>query len=55
MLDKLLTAIGKFSYRFRYYVLGFAALLFVAVCIGQAFAGVSYSYSDYNKVTEVFP
>ena len=55
MLDKALTKIGTFSYRFRYLVLTVALLLFVGVSILQAFAGVSYSYTDYNKVTEVFP
>lgn len=55
MLDKALTKVGNFSYRFRYLVLTVAVLLFVGVSILQAFAGVSYSYSDYNKVTEIFP
>lgn len=55
MLDKALTKVGNFSYRFRYLVLTVAVLLFVGVSVLQAFAGVSYSYSDYNKVTEVFP
>jgi len=55
MLDKALTKVGNFSYRFRYLVLTVAVLLFVGVSVLQAFAGVSYSYSDYNKVTEIFP
>ena len=55
MLDKILGAIGRFSYRRRYIIAIFGALLFIAVSILQAFAGISYSYSDYNKVTEVFP
>jgi len=55
MLDKALTKVGNFSYRFRYIVLTVAVLLFVGVSVLQAFAGVSYSYSDYNKVTEIFP
>ena len=55
MLDKALCKVGNFSYRFRYLVLTVAVLLFVGVSILQAFAGVSYSYSDYNKVTEIFP
>ena len=55
MLDKALCKVGNFSYRFRYLVLTVAVLLFVGVSVLQAFAGVSYSYSDYNKVTEVFP
>ena len=55
MLDKILTAIGKFSYRKRYLVATIALLLFIGVAILQSFAGISYFYADYNKVTDVFP
>ena len=55
MLDRILDAIGSFSYRRRYPVLAAAVLLFAAVTVLQFFAGISYSYADYNKVQEVFP
>lgn len=55
MLDRILDAIGRFSYRRRYLVAAAAVLLFAAVTVLQFFAGISYSYSDYNKVQEVFP
>ena len=55
MLDKILTAIGKFSYRFRYLVLAFGVLLFISAAILQSFAKISYSYVDYSKILEIFP
>lgn len=55
MLDKILTRIGDFSYRFRYAILVVGVLLLVAAAILQSYAGISYTYSDYNEVTEVFP
>lgn len=55
MLDEVLTKIGRFGYRFRYLVLAVAVLLFIGVSVLQSFAGIAYSYSDYNKVTDVFP
>ena len=55
MLDRILGAIGRFSYRFRYVIMVFGVAVFVGVAIVQSFAGVSYFHADYNKVTDVFP
>ena len=55
MLDRILEAIGRFSYRRRVLIAVLGALLFITVGILQLFAGISYSYADYNEVVEVFP
>ena len=55
MLDKILSAIGRFSYRFRYLIASLFLVLLVCVAIVQSFASISYSYADYNKVIDVFP
>ena len=55
MLDKILNAIGKFAYRCRYFVLAFAVLLFAGAAVVQSYLKVSYSYTDYSEVLEIFP
>ena len=55
MLDKLLTAIGNFSYRKRYTVLAIALLFFVLVFYLQSQANIIYLYFEHSHVTEIFP
>lgn len=55
MLDKFLETIGGFAFRRRYLIAILSLLLFIGVAVLQSFATISYSYSDYNKVTDVFP
>ena len=55
MFNKILSAIGKFAYRFRYAILASALVLLVGVSYMQSKALISYSYFDYNKVTDIFP
>ena len=55
MLDKLLTAIGDFSYRKRYTVLAIALLFFVLVFYLQSQANIIYLYFEHSHVTEIFP
>ena len=55
MLDKLLTAIGNFSYRKRYTVLAVALLFFVLVFYLQSQANIIYLYFEHSYVTEIFP
>ena len=55
MLDKLLTAIGNFSYRKRYTVLAISLLFFVLVFYLQSQANIIYLYFEHSYVTEIFP
>ena len=55
MLDRILSAIGRFNYRRRYLVAILFAVFFIGVAIVQSFSNISYSYAEYNKVTEYFP
>ena len=55
MLDKLLTAIGNFSYKKRYTVLAVALLFFVLVFYLQSQANIIYLYFEHSHVTEIFP
>ena len=55
MLDRIVGAIGRFGYRRRYLVAVLALILLIGVTVLQSFAVISFSYSDYNKVTDVFP
>lgn len=52
---KILIKIGNFSYKYRYLISILAVILLITVSVVQSFSNISYSYSDYNKVTEVFP
>ena len=55
MLDRILDAIGRFSYKCRRLVAVCACVLLAAATTLQFFVGITYSYYDYNKVTDVFP
>ena len=55
MLDKILGFFGRLSYYLRHLVVLIFIALFACVAYLQSLATISYSYSEYNKVTDVFP
>ena len=55
MFDSIVSAIGKFSYKYRKVICGFAAILFLVCIVLESQAVISYTYSDDNKIAEVFP
>ena len=55
MLEKIVTSIGKFSYRNRKIIAALALVLFICVAILQSYATIEYSYAEESLVTEIFP
>lgn len=55
MFDRIVSSIGRFSYKYRKVICILAAILFVVCVVLESQAMISYSYIDENKVTEVFP
>ena len=55
MFDSIVSAIGKFSYKYRKVICGFATILFLVCIVLESQAVISYTYSDDNKIAEVFP
>ena len=55
MVDKIVSSIGRFSYRYRKPIAIFALVLFVCVAILQSHAVIEYSYAEESVVTDIFP
>ena len=55
MLDKIVGAIGAFSYRNRKVIALLASILFVCAAVVQSFAKIEYSYAEDSIVNELFP
>ena len=55
MFDRITTAIGRFSYKYRKVICILAAILFVVCVILESQTVISYSYIEDNKITEIFP
>ena len=55
MFDKVVIAIGKFSYKYRKIICILAALLFITCVILESQTMIAYSYIEDNKITEMFP
>ncbi|MCR4897790.1 MAG: MMPL family transporter [Acholeplasmatales bacterium] len=54
MLNKLLNGLGKFLYKFRYFICALFIILFGVVIYGQNKAKIAYSYVEHNKINDVF-
>ena len=55
MLDKIVGAIGAFSYRHRKLIAALACVLFVCTAVLQSFARIEYSYAEESLVSDIFP
>ena len=55
MLDKIVGAIGVFSYRHRKLIAALACVLLVCTAVLQSFARIEYSYAEESLVTDIFP
>lgn len=55
MFDKIVSSIGKFSYKYRKIIALLGAVLFIAVIILQAFAVVEFTYAEESIVSDIFP
>ncbi len=55
MLDKIVGAIGAFSYRNRKVIALLACILLVCTAVVQSFAKIEYSYAEDSIVNELFP
>ncbi len=55
MLDKIVGAIGAFSYRHRKLIAALACILFVCTAVLQSFAEIEYSYAEESIVSDIFP
>ena len=55
MFDRIVSAIGRFSYKYRKLICILAAILFITCVILESQTMISYSYIEDNKITEMFP
>ena len=55
MFEKIVSAIGAFSYKNRKIIAVIAAILLVAVSIVQSQLIIEYSYAEESPVTDIFP
>lgn len=56
MLNKVMSAIGKFCYKFKYVVCVVFVILFAGVCYLQSQTIIAFSNNtETNKVTDIFP
>ena len=55
MLENIVSAIGRFSYKYRKIIASLGAILLVLVFILQSMTGIEYSYAEESIVTEIFP
>ncbi len=55
MFDKIVSSIGKFSYKYRKIIAVLGALLFIAVTILQALTVVEFTYAEESVVSDIFP
>ena len=55
MVEKIVTSIGKFSYRNRKIIAALALVIFICVAVLQSYATIEYSYAEDSVVAEIFP
>lgn len=55
MFDKIVSSIGRFSYRHRNIIVTLGIILFVAVIILESLVVVEYSYAEESIVSDIFP
>ena len=55
MLERIVTSIGHFSYKYRRFIALFGVILFVAVLILQSMTAIEYTYAEESLVSDIFP
>lgn len=55
MFEKIVTSIGRFSYKNRKFIALFGLVLFIAVFILQSMTMIEYTYAEESIVTDIFP
>ena len=55
MFNRIVGAIGSFSYKYRKIICILAAILFIVCIFLESQTMISYSYIEENKITEMFP
>ncbi len=55
MFEKIVSSIGRFSYKNRRYIAVFGLVLFITVFILQSITIIEYTYAEESIVTEIFP
>ena len=55
MLEKVVSSIGRFSYKHSKFIACLGAALLVLVIILQSFTAIEYTYAEESVVTDIFP